>query len=75
MQELDLILPGFDHKEQHFRCTAHILNLAVQDLLKNLLKEEAMEDRILEYSDDDSENEELPEIEDSSTALSKFLAK
>lgn len=43
---------NFDFKNQHVRCLAHIINLAAQDLLKNL-REEAPE----------NENEFLENIE------------
>lgn len=36
MAELGKLLPSFDPVNQHFQCIAHILNLGVQDLMKNL---------------------------------------
>lgn len=40
MQELKKLIPSFDDVNQHFKCVAHILNLAVQDCLKSLKIEE-----------------------------------
>jgi len=37
---------NFDREKQHFRCIAHIINLAVQDSLKKLLIEETFENEI-----------------------------
>lgn len=36
MTELEKLLLDFDAENQHFQCMAHILNLGVQDLMKNL---------------------------------------
>lgn len=36
MQELSDLIPEFDSVDCHFRCLAHVLNLAAQDLLKSL---------------------------------------
>jgi len=48
----------FDVENQHFRCFAHILNLAVQDSLKKLVSEETREDEI--DNDDDYESVKTP---------------
>lgn len=34
MRSLETLVPGFDYKNKHFVCFAHILNLAVQDFIK-----------------------------------------
>lgn len=34
MRYLENLIPGLDHKNKHFVCFAHILNLAVQDFMK-----------------------------------------
>ena len=34
MSSLETLIPGFDYKNKHFVCFAHILNLAVQDFMK-----------------------------------------
>lgn len=34
MRSLETLVPGFDYKNKHFVCFAHILNLAVQDFMK-----------------------------------------
>jgi len=49
---------NFDREKQHFRCIAHIINLAVQDSLKKLLIEEIFENEI--NNDEDYESDKTP---------------
>jgi len=37
----------FHHKQNHVRCVAHIINLAVQEVLKYLKSEEAHEENLI----------------------------
>ncbi|XP_051170278.1 uncharacterized protein LOC127287402 [Leptopilina boulardi] len=61
MWELTFLM-DFDHENQHFRCYAHIINLAVQDLLKELkLKASNEIENELEEEDDSRENERTNE--------------
>lgn len=61
----------FDPEDQHFRCIAHILNLAVQDAL-NLLKVNGIENPDLEEYFESGENGDESEEEECSTALLKL---
>lgn len=58
MKEISYLIK-FDHKNQHFQCYSHILNIAVQDMLKQL----GLETESDEYNVDD-ENEEESEDDD-----------
>lgn len=55
----------FDYKNQHFNCFAHILHLAVQDLLKVLKLEDNTADEIFEVIESDNESvDDIGENED-----------
>lgn len=74
MHELQKLL-DFDSENQHFRCIAHILNLGVQSLMKNLEipineddREDGSEDEDeFEEERDDGQKETL-DIDDSTTS-------
>ncbi|XP_026314075.1 uncharacterized protein LOC113225838 [Hyposmocoma kahamanoa] len=75
MYELGKLLPHFDSDNQHFRCIAHILNLGVQDLLNNLALniETYRQEQEQQCEDEDEQVEEyVPNISDSSTAITKL---
>lgn len=60
LQEFEKILHKqgieFDCEDQHFKCFAHVLNLAVQDILKTL-KADVFEEEKLDGSDSESDSE------------------
>ena len=78
MKELSVLMKNegieFDSDNQHFRCFAHILNLAVQDILKlmnsplnensKLTIEESTTAECAETSDYFDSDEEVNEVED-----------
>lgn len=64
MSELKRLLTNFDPENQHFRCIAHILNLAVQDILKLLkVKFEDGED-FVKSANSDNEHESRENSDD-----------
>ncbi|CAH0560635.1 unnamed protein product [Brassicogethes aeneus] len=70
IRELQELIPDLNVEDCHFRCFAHVINLAVQDLLKLLkLNSEANE----ELSDDSVDEEaDVEEIENNSNAICKI---
>ncbi|XP_057335436.1 uncharacterized protein LOC130674183 [Microplitis mediator] len=59
MIELQKLLSSFDSENQYFQCMAHIFNLGVQDMLKNLglTFNDDDEDRTVEFEDPDSDTD------------------
>lgn len=65
LQHLSTKIENFDFENQHFRCIAHIMNLGVQDMLKEL---KIQPEVVQEENSDDSDIEN----EDYSTPLSRL---
>ncbi|XP_066582005.1 uncharacterized protein [Prorops nasuta] len=71
--ELNNIHPEIDAEDRHFRCMAHILNLGVQELMRNLKWENESNGEEEIYSDTEETNEDLTqEYNDSTSALMKL---
>ena len=66
IQELAVLLPNVDVIDQHFRCFAHIINLAVQDIMSML---KISNEKITDDEFDENENDEF---EDTSTSINKL---
>lgn len=71
MIELSHLIETFDHKNQHFQCYPHILNIAVQGMLKQLGLEIINHENNVE-EDDEVEDDESEEI--SSDIVNEILA-
>ncbi|XP_070522386.1 uncharacterized protein [Cardiocondyla obscurior] len=69
IHELAALLPNIDVNDQHFRCFAHVINLAVQDIM-SMLKISNQNDTDNEL--DDNEHDDIDDFEDTSTSVNKL---
>lgn len=73
MRYLENLIPGLDHKNKHFVCFAHILNLAVQDFMKIIEPNKRRFEK--EPAESDLESESDSETSQSSVDLTSPVSK
>lgn len=75
MKELSYLIP-FDYKNQHFQCYSHILNIAVQAMLKQLgLEITSEEDNVEKENEEEIEDDGNEREESNDDELNEILSE